>query len=418
MLSEIDDSKESRTMPAPIPTRHPDRPQSVPAMIKAFTLMLGLHKPNPEQFRRLGECLTVGDEPMDRLVEWMYSTDMSQARPLFERALAGGIDSVADAPEPLRAFFVRVETVPDWVDWDQIRRAEEVMRSGGADGMYIARDIALLGGYMFAGFNQTLLRTGALEKGSNKRFAETMQWAMDVISDDGMAPHGIGYRSTLRVRLIHAFVRRHVAAMPDWRSEDFGLPVNQTDMAATLVGALIAPTAGALGMGILSRPADLAAVAHLTRYVGWLIGVRDEFLPTDFRDGMRVLYHTLSVLSSPDETTKQLAMPMVEDPLSWNYDSFPRLRRRLAKAQHLSMTSAFLGPRAMRALGLPAFVMPWYPLIRIPINATRSAAALVLPGGMKRASALGAREQAAFMRRISEDGATIGASAQHIERAA
>ncbi len=171
-------------------------------------------------------------------------------------------------------------------------------------------------------------------------------------------------------------------------------------------------------MGMLNRPADLDAVAHLTRYVGWLIGVQDEFLPTNFRDAMRVLFHTLSALSSPDETTKQLAVPMVEDPLTWNYDRLPQLRRRLARAQHLSMTSAFLGPRAMRALGLPAFVVPWYPLVRIPLNVTRSIAAVVIPGGRERASARGAREQAAFMRRISASGATIGASAQHIGQAA
>jgi hypothetical protein len=37
---------------------------------------------------------------------------------------------------------------------------------------------------------------------------------VDVISDGGLVPFGIGYRSTLRVRLIHALVRRHVSAMP------------------------------------------------------------------------------------------------------------------------------------------------------------------------------------------------------------
>ncbi len=79
--------------------------------------------------------------------------------------------------------------------------------------------------------------------------------------------------------------------------------------------------------------------------------------------------------------------------------------------------SAFLGPRAMRSLGLPAFVLPWYPLIRIPINATRSVAAMVLPRGRERASARGARELATFMRTISEGGATIGDSAQHVGRA-
>jgi hypothetical protein len=406
-------------MNLPIPTRHPERPRAVPAIVRSFALVLGVTTPTPEQWSRLGERLTVGDEPMDRLVEWMSSTGMEQTRPLFDRALAEGIANVPEAPEPLREFFVQIETLPDWVDRDKLRRGQRALRRGGADGMYIARDVSLLGGYQFSGFNKTLLRTGALEKGSNKRFAETMQWAMDVISEGGLAPLGIGYRSTIRVRLIHAFVRRHVAAMPDWRGDDWGVPVNQTDMAATLVGALIAPPAGAIGMGILLPPAELDAIAHLTRYVGWLIGVQDEWLPHNFRDGVRVLYHTLTALAEPDESTKQLAVPMVDDPLVWHYRRMPGLRRRLARAKHLSVTSGFLGPRAMRALGLPAYVPPWYPLLRIPVNMTRSVAALTLPGGIERAAARGQREQEALLHTmIGDREATIGDSAAHVSRVA
>jgi ER-bound oxygenase mpaB/B'/Rubber oxygenase, catalytic domain len=406
-------------MNLPIPTRHPDQPRAVPAIVRSFALLLGVLKPTPEQWRRLGERLTVGDEPMDRLVEWMSSAGIEQTRPMFDRALAEGIANVPEAPEPLREFFVRIETIPDWVDRGKLRKGQRALRRGGADGMYIARDVSLLGGYQFSGFNKTLLRTGALEKGSNKRFAETMQWAMDVISEGGLAPLGVGYRSTIRVRLIHAFVRRHVAAMPDWRGDEWGVPVNQTDMAATLVGAIIAPPAGAIGMGIVLSPAELDAIAHVTRYVGWLIGVQDEWLPHNFRDGVRVLYHTLTALSKPDDSTKQLAVPMVDDPLVWHYRRMPGLRRRIARAQHLSLTSGFLGPRAMRALGLPAYVPPWYPLLRIPVNVTRSVAALTLPGGMERAAARGQREQEALLHTMIGHGeATIGDSAAHVSRIA
>ena len=405
-------------MTVAIPARHPDRPRAVPAMVRSLVLLLGIGKPTPETWRRLGERLIVGDEPMDRLVDWMSSAGMEQTRPLFDRALAEGIDSVPDAPEPLREFFIQIETVPDWVDRDKLRRGARALRRGGADGMYVARDVSLLGGYQFSGFNKTLLRTGALEKGSNKRFAETMQWAMDVISEGGLDPLGVGYRSTIRVRLIHAFVRRHVAAMPDWRNDEWGVPVNQTDMAATLVGALIAPPVGAIGMGLLPSPADLDGIAHLTRYVGWLIGVQDEWLPRSFRDGIRVLYHTLTALAAPDETTKALAVPMGDDPMAWHYRSLPALRRRIARAQHLSVTSGFLGPRAMRDLGL-AYVPPWYPLLRIPVNVTRSVAARTLPGGMRRATTRGEREQEALLRTMIGDAkATIGDSAAHVGRVA
>jgi len=325
-----------------IPTRHPDRPRAVPGGIRLSASLLGLGLPTSEQWRNLGEHLTVGDEPMDRLVEWMFAEGIDRTRPMFDRALAHGIDSVPDAPEPLRAFFVRIEAVPDWVDADLLRRGQRALRAGGADGMYVARDVSLLGGYQFSGFNKTLLRTGALEKGSNTRFAETNQWALDVIADGELIPHGVGYQSTIRVRLIHAFVRRHVSAMADWRADEWGLPVNQTDMAATLVGALIAPPLGAMGMGLLTAPADLDAIAHVTRYVGWLIGVDDEWLPHSFRDGIRVLYHTVTALSNPDESSKQLAMPMVNDPLKWHYRTIPGLRRRIARLQHLSITSGYL----------------------------------------------------------------------------
>ena len=403
----------------PVPARHPDRPLAVPGAIRVFARTLGIRDPDAEQWQRLGERLTVGDEQMDRLVDWMCSAGTDRLRPLFERALTHGIDAVPEAPEPLREFFIGVQARPSWVDPDKLRRGQRALLRGGSDGMSVARDVSLLGGYQFSGFNKTLLRTGALEKGSNQRFAETMQWAMDVISDGGLDPLGVGYRSTLHVRMIHAFVRRHVAAMPDWRADEWGLPVNQTDMAATLVGALIAPPVAGLGMGIIPAPGELDAIAHLTRYVGWLIGVEDEWLPRSFRDSIRVLYHTSTALAAPDETTRQLSVPMADDPLSWHYRGAQGLRRRLAWAQHLSITNAFLGPSAMRVLGLPAYMPPWYPLLRIPINLVRSAAAVALPGGMDRAVARGRREQQALLHTMIGGGAaTIGKSATHVGAAA
>lgn len=406
------------TLTEPVPSRHPDQPRPVPVLVRANAVAWRVGKPTPDEWHQLGTSLAVGDKPMDDLLAWMREYGASQARAMFDEASSKGIDAVPNAPAPLQEFFAQVEATPDWVDWDRIRRGQRALRAGGADGIYIARDVALLGGYQFAGFNKTLLRTGALEKGSNRRFAETFQWALDVITQDGLTAQGVGYQSTLRVRLIHAYVRSHVASMPDWQHEEWGLPVNQTDMAATLLGALIAPPAAAPGMGMIYTPDDLDAIAHVTRYVGWLIGVEEQWLPYGFRDGVRGLYHALAALSEPDETSPLLAVPMVDDPMKWRYDRIPGLRRRLARAQHLSISSAYLGPRTMRALGLPAYTPPWYPLIRMPVNATRSFAAIVLPGGKDRAADRGWRQQQAFMQTLVGEPATIGESASHVVSAA
>ncbi|MBF6139332.1 oxygenase MpaB family protein [Nocardia farcinica] len=398
------------TAPTLVPTRHPDRPRRAPGL-GPFAALLGIGEPSPQRWRALGESLLVGDEPMDRLVEWMYAEGMATTRPLFDRALHTGIDSVPAAPAPLREFFELVETTPDWVDPALLRQGERVFRSGGTDGLYFARDVSFLGGYLASGFNKTLLRTGALEKGPARRFAETLQWAMDVSSENGMDTFGAGYRSTLQVRFIHALVRRHVAAMPDWRGEEWGVPINQTDMAATLVGALLAPFVGGMALGIVPSPRETAAAAHLTRYVGWLIGVQEQWLPTGFRDGVAILHHCLGAITNPDETSRRLARPMADDPLHWHHPNLPRLRGRIARAQHLSVASAFLGPKAMRILGLP-YVPPWYPALRIPVNLVRSGLVRLVPGGADRAAVRGRREQEAFLRKlIGDSAAVIGASA-------
>ncbi|MFC9898295.1 oxygenase MpaB family protein [Nocardia sp. NPDC127579] len=400
-------------MKSKVPLRHPDVPRPIPG-IDTLASLLRLREPSREQWAELGEALVIGDEPMDRLVAWMIETGLDRTRSLFEEALSRGVETVPEAPEPLREFFAQVQTPPDWLDRDKIRHGAQVYRIGGVDGLYLARDVAFLGGYLASGFNKTLIRTGALEKGPAQRFAETLQWALDVTSDAGLEPWGRGYRSTLRVRLIHALVRTHVAALPDWDSDRWGLPINQTDMAATLIGALMVPFLGAFPMGIVPAARDLESAAHLTRYVGWLIGVEERFLPNGFRDSVRLLNHTLAAITNPDETTRQLALPMGDDPLNWHYQRLSGVRGRVARSRHLSIATTFLGPKAMRRLGLPAH-LPWYPMVRAPVNAGRSTLVRALPGAAEFFAARGRRAQEGFLRTlIGADSAVIGESVSAI----
>ena len=401
------------TPSAAVPTRHPRKPRKGPGL-GPFARLLGIGSPTPQRWGALGESLLIGDDPMDRLVDWMYAEGMADTRPLFDQALRTGIDNMPDAPPPLRLFFEMVEDTPDWVDDGLLRHGERVYRSGGTDSLYFSRDVSFLGGYLASGFNKTLIRTGALETGPARRFAETLQWAMDISSDHGMAKFGQGYQSTLHVRLIHSIVRRHVGAMPDWCADEWGIPINQTDMAATLLGALLAPIVGGMAFGLIPSRSDMEAAAHLTRYVGWLIGVEEHWLPRSFHDGVALLHHCLAAITNPDDTSRQMALPMMNDPLSWNYPNLPGVRGRIARAQHLSVTSAFLGPAAMKRLGLPAWVPPWYPAVRIPINLARTAWFRLIPGGTERAARHGRQEQEAFLRRlIGDTNAVVGQSAVH-----
>ena len=90
-------------------------------------------------------------------------------------------------------------------------------------------------------------------------------------------------------------------------------------LAATLLGAASVPLLGARMLGMLQTRAERDAATHSARYLGWLMGVEERWLPTDEASAMRLLYEFLLSISNPDETSVQLAQPMADEPLSRPY---------------------------------------------------------------------------------------------------
>ena len=72
----------------------------------------------------------------------------------------------------------------------------------------------------------------------------------------------------------------------------------------------------------------------------------------------------------------------------------------------------------LRALGLPALVLPWYPALRLPINLARSAYALSGARRYRRCADRGGAAQWGFYRRITGGGgAKVGAAATSATKA-
>src|SRR5258705_2371862 len=59
------------------------------------------------------------DPLADAVVEVFASMPEEAWRQMLDRALEHGIDSIPDAPEPLRALFAQLDHVPFWVDQEQ-----------------------------------------------------------------------------------------------------------------------------------------------------------------------------------------------------------------------------------------------------------------------------------------------------------
>lgn len=381
---------------ATVPRRHGANVEESRRVVKPFLWFISDRKkadPRQAQWQRMGQALLEGDPPADVLVDWMFSEGMAQTRAQFEIALEKGIEALPSAPSPLKDFFAHIDHAPIWLDAIKMERGALVSHLSGLTGFRVLRDLGLMAGYQAGAINKTLVMTGALEKGASKRIAETTKWFLDCVAPHGMARFNDGFKNTVRVRLIHAMVRRRVSQNPAWHSEEWGLPINQIDMQATYLGFSAVYLLGQRILGVIVTPQEADDLMHLWRYIGWLMGVQEQWLCETEAQARIALCQNLLSQAPADDSSTQLARALMDEPLSRTYKSWQWLQRRWNKQVHLSICRLFLGKQGMRNLGLPSGVMPWYPLLFAPINWLWCAAHRLMPNGRDRLIRRGRRAQ-------------------------
>lgn len=369
-------------MPQQLPQRFVWR-QRESAEARRFRRLAG-HFPPPDEayIERCRQLLMAGDPVADELADWFDAVGWAQGHQQLNLALSQGLSALPEAPPPLAAMMHAVETTPLWLDRDLVETGARAMRRVGPLGSLALRDVALMGGYGNAAINKPLMFTGALAGGAARRATETRSFWVDVTRAGGLARDGSGFRSAIHVRMMHGVLRRRIARQPGWRSEDWGVPINQGDMLATnLAFSLVFMTVlGVMGFRFSRR--ERAGILHLWRYVGYLMGIDERILVTTEAEGRRYLYGVLMSQPAPDEDTRALALALMNEPL----DQIGRSGWRgwWAEAHvraHNGVSRLFLGKRGYTALGLPGDrCWPWFPLLLAPPVLATEAARRCVPG--------------------------------------
>lgn len=186
----------------------------------------------------------------------------------------------ADSDETLQLLWTEVNTVPDWVDWDQIARGQEVFYRYGGPAVTGLAYQSLLGGMGAARVVETLARTGGFSTAvARHRLFETTQHILQCTkSVESIQPGGDGFASTIRVRLLHASVRHRILKLAESRPEYYdketlGIPINDIDSVATIVSFSAALIWLSLPrQGIYLRERESTDYIALWRYIAYLIG--------------------------------------------------------------------------------------------------------------------------------------------------
>jgi hypothetical protein len=258
---------------------------------------------------RLGRHFFHSDDPADGVIDAMAAMG-KEGWEVFERGLRG--EPIDDAPRVMRDLIEEAAHVPAWVDWRTCDRGGAMLMRAGPLGGAVLGARSLVLGYASPGGNKPLVFSGRLKEQAARRLNETARFVQAVCRPGGMRPFGEGWQITLKVRLIHAQVRRMILASGRWDAASWGHPANQHDLAGTtlLFSAAIIDGLRKLGMRISGAEAD--SYIHLWRWVGRVIGVHSDVLPASEAEAMRLADLIGMTMGEPDKDSRDLTRALFD----------------------------------------------------------------------------------------------------------
>ncbi|KFZ13387.1 hypothetical protein V502_06637 [Pseudogymnoascus sp. VKM F-4520 (FW-2644)] len=216
-------------------------------------------------------------------------------------------------------FWEDMHTVPEWVDWDQIKRGQDVFYRYGEASMTGLAFSSLLGGMAAARIVETLARTGGFApRVARNRMLETTQFVLQVTNClKSVQPGGDGHVSAIRVRLLHAMVRNKILAMAKEREdyynvEEFGTPINDIDSIGTISTFSAQLIWIALpAQGIYMREQEIEDYVALWRLVAYYMGTPTDPLRTP-ASTKAIMESILEADLKPSNSSKVLAANIIQ----------------------------------------------------------------------------------------------------------
>ncbi|WP_051485303.1 oxygenase MpaB family protein [Nocardioides sp. J54] len=312
-----------------------------------------------ERHGELGAAWLAGMWQADPLADAVVAAGGAEVKAV-RRALGDDPRSAvgrADLPPRAAALLADATAEPDWLERDRLDRAADALVRYSAQWGLVLGAASLLRGADNWVAARPLLLTGRYGHQPAVRSIEVGEWLSEVVRPGGMAVDGPGFARTLRVRLIHAHVRRHVREHAEWDDSALGVPIPQPYMAFTLAEFGHISLDAMARLGVRLRDDELADIYHLWRYVGHVIGVDPALNPAD--ESGHVAIEDLYRLTSPgpDDYSRDFVRALTEGYLA------PQLAGLVPGPQAVTRPAAtwllygasrvFLGDEASDALAIP-----------------------------------------------------------------
>jgi hypothetical protein len=209
--------------------------------------------------------------------------DQVQFNALLQGLVSNADPASAAFPEVARQYFADTRKLPQWADLEKIRQGENFFGRFSPEVILLLMCKSLPQSYAAANATKVLYNTQLLEDDVYRRIIETAQFVLDVMAPGGLNPAneaGHGIRTAQKVRLLHASIR-HILRQrqdPPWEAEEWGEPINQEDLAGTLLSFSYLNLDGLKRLGTSLTTEEEETYLHCWNAVGHIMGVDEDMM--------------------------------------------------------------------------------------------------------------------------------------------
>ena len=239
----------------------------------------------------------VGDPLADALVETLSGLSRTEGYRFIEGGMNQNAAVLGNAPLAVQEFFETVEQQPDWVSREDF--ASGILSFHRESDLIL---LALVGGSLIEGFSSNIARsfdiTGRLRDQGIRRLEQNNRHVVEIFLPGGLERYGDGWKLSVRIRIVHAQVRRLMNRTEEWDLKAWGIPLSAAHMAlasAAFSGRLLRH---AERLGVPFSHEERESFMHIWRYTMHLMGVPSTILWRDEREALK-LFEVASACEPP-----------------------------------------------------------------------------------------------------------------------
>ena len=228
----------------------------------------------------------VGDPVADQLMAELAGMDRDELRRLLQAGMDNDEEGLKNAPAILRDFFDNL-TPPDWVDTSGFAPGIRMFHRNSK--VILASFVAgvLIEGFM-TNISKSFFITGRVRDQGVRRLQQNNRHLIESFIPGGLEREGDGWKLSVRIRLVHAQVRRLLKESDDWDMDAWGLPLNAANLGFALTAFSARLLAHMKRLGASYTKEEAASFMAVWRYVGWLMGIPETILIRDESEALRL----------------------------------------------------------------------------------------------------------------------------------